>query len=137
MIDLSTIVRELHHHRYLSQDFAKDLQWWRQILPGWSGSAIILEPEWRTPKSFQFYTDASGGISYGAYWNGHWFNGAWNEVQEQKDIQWKELSVIVMAAVTWGHCWAGKKVMAHCDNQVLWDRYLIRVSWSSYGHCIT
>ena len=49
MIDLSTTVKELHHHIYLSQDFAKDLQWWRQILPGWSGSAIILEPEWSTP----------------------------------------------------------------------------------------
>ena len=121
MIDLSTTVKELHYHIYLSQDFTKDLQWWRQILPGWSGSTFILEPEWSTPKSFHFYTDASGGISYRAYWNGHWFNGTWKEGQERKDIQWKELLVIVMAAATWGHCWTGKRIMAHCDNQAVCD----------------
>ena len=40
---------------------------------------------------------------------------------ERKDIQWKELLVIAMAAVTRGHCWAGKRIMFHGDNQAVCD----------------
>ena len=59
-----------------------------------------------------------GGIGQGAYWNGHRFNGAWNEVQEQRIYSGKNY-------VTWGHCWAGKKMMAHYYNQAgcdIWRR---------------
>ena len=34
---------------------------------------------------------------------------------------WKELFAITAAVNTWGHHWARKKVLFHCDNQAVVD----------------
>ena len=37
----------------------------------------------------------------------------------EKLIAWKELCAIVLAAATWGNHWSQKRVLFHCDNEVI------------------
>ena len=36
-------------------------------------------------------------------------------------IEWKELYVIVIASMTWGHAWKRKRLIVHCDNHAVVD----------------
>ena len=37
LIDLSTTVKQMHHHIHLTVEARLDLQWWLTFLPQWSG----------------------------------------------------------------------------------------------------
>ena len=118
LIDLSTTVRKLHHHISLNAEARADIKWWDCFLPSWNGVAMFLDPEWTAADSLQLYTDASGSLGFGAYFNGAWFQGDWQPHQRLslRSIQWQELFAIVAAASTWGHLWAGLRIHFHCDN---------------------
>ncbi|KAL5505879.1 hypothetical protein EMCRGX_G007418 [Ephydatia muelleri] len=75
LIDLSTTVRKLHHHISLNAEARADIRWWDSFLPSWNGVAMFLDPEWTAADSLQLYTDASGSLGFGAYFNGAWFRG--------------------------------------------------------------
>eukprot|EP00731_Ephydatia_muelleri_P022108 Em0014g699a len=104
LIDLSTTVRKLHHHISLNAEARADIRWWDSFLPSWNGVAMFLDPEWTAADSLQLYTDASGSLGFGAYFNGAWFRGDWQPHQRLplRSIQWQELFAIVAAASTWG-----------------------------------
>eukprot|EP00731_Ephydatia_muelleri_P012874 Em0007g184a len=70
LIDLSTTVRKLHHHISLNAEARADIRWWVSFLPSWNGVAMFLDPEWTAADSLQLYTDASGSLGFGAYFNG-------------------------------------------------------------------
>ena len=118
LIDLSTTVRKLHHHISLNAEARANIRWWDCFLPSWNGVAMFLDPEWTAADSLQLYTDASGSLGLGAYFNGAWFRGDWQPHQRLplRFIQWQELFTIVAAASTWGHLWAGLRIHFHCDN---------------------
>ena len=119
MIDLSTTVKQLHHHIKLTTDARLDIRWWLDFLPQWSGKTLILENHWTPSTRMQLFTDASGTISWGAYWCGKWLQGRWSKLQLYMDIAWKELFTIVMAIHTWGSLWQRQKILFHCDNQAV------------------
>ena len=112
LIDLSTTVRKLHHHISLNAEARADIRWWDSFLPSWNGVAMFLDPEWTAADSLQLYTNASGSLGFGAYFNGAWFRGDWqpHERLPLRSIQWQELFAIVAAASTWGHLWAGLRI---------------------------
>ena len=118
LIDLSTTVRKLHHHISLNAEARADIRWWDSFLPSWNGVAMFLDPEWTAADSLQLYTDASGSLGFGAYFNSTWFRGDWQPHQRLplRSIQWQELFAIVAAASTWGHLWSGLRIHFHCDN---------------------
>ena len=123
LIDLSTTVRHLHHHITLTKESRKDIQWWLEFLPHWSASSMI--PPSRTIKStdMQLYSDASN-IGFGAIYDTEWIQGSWTPAQMLLSISYKELFAIVAAAFTWGHLWAGKRVVFVTDNKPItqiWD----------------
>ena len=119
LIDLSTTVKQIHHHIRLTADARLDMRWWLDFLPQWSGKTLILENHWTPSTSMQLFTDASGTYGWGAYWNGKWLQGKWSEAQLHLDITWKELFAIVMAVHTWGSLWKRQKILFHCDNQAV------------------
>ena len=41
MVNLSTSVKELHHHVHLNVSFRSDLHWWATFLPAWNGVSIM------------------------------------------------------------------------------------------------
>ena len=60
-----------------------------------------------------------------AYWAGRWLQAEWSPEQAKHDITWKELYAVVCAVNTWGHNWARKKILFHCDNNTvvsIWNK---------------
>ena len=121
LIDTSCSVSRLHHHIRLNEQARLDIEWWLTFLPTWNGTSYILETEWSTSTSMSLYTDASSSIGWGAYWSGRWIQSHWSSSEEEKSIVWKELFAVTAAVNTWGHLWARKKVLFHCDNQAVVD----------------
>ena len=71
----------------------------------------------------QLYSDASN-IGFGAIYDTEWIQGSWTPTQMLLSISYKELFAIVAAAFTWGHLWAGKRVVFVTDNKPItqiWD----------------
>ena len=103
LIDLSTKAKKLHHHVKLNSEARADFQWWHTFLPDWNGVAMFLDPAWTTADQMELYTDASGTLGYGAYFQGHWFRAAWEPLQRPPfvSIQWQELFAVVAAARAW------------------------------------
>lgn len=126
LINLSTTVRQLHHHITLNAEAKADIRWWVTFLPSWNGSAPILEPTWTPSTTMELFTDASACHGFGAYLQGAWFRAGWLHHQQLNavtgiSIAWQELYAIVMAALVWGHHWSGRRILVHCDNMSVVD----------------
>ena len=67
------------------------------------------------------YTGISGTLGWEAYWAGNWIQAHWLPDQIGKDIVWKELFAIASEVNIWGNHWPRKKLLVHCDNQVVID----------------
>lgn len=119
LIDLSTKAKKLHHRISLTACARADIQWWLDFLPGWNGVSLMLQPNWDPATDFNLFTDASGTIGYGAYFQGAWIAGTWEDLHLRHSIQWKELFAILAATATWGDQWSGKKIRFNCDNQAV------------------
>ena len=82
---------------------------------------MILDSKWTPSLAMQLFTDASGSRGWGAYWSNRWFQSEWSSEQATQDIVWKELYAIVSTVNTWGHHWARRKILFHCDNSTVVD----------------
>ena len=118
LIHLSTTVRRLHHRIHLNTDARADIEWWDHFLPSWNGIAMFIAPEWKDAEAIHLFTDASGTLGFGAFFNGAWIRGDWQPHQKLpgRSIQWQELFAIIAAALTWGHLLSGLRIRFHCDN---------------------
>ena len=119
LITLSTKARHLHHHLRLNKDARADIIWWHSFLPSWNGTAAFLDPETTDAHELELFTDASGSLGCGAYFQGSWFHYLWQPHQKLFSIQWQELFAIVAAALTWGNKWQTKRIRFNCDNQAI------------------
>lgn len=117
MIDLSTSEQGLDTVITLDDSFCKDLHWWHSFLDSWNGRSLLLSPKWLANSTLQLFTDSSGSIGYGAYFQKLWFQGRWTPSNQGMSIQWKELFPIVLAAATWGRRWSTKRILFLCDNE--------------------
>ena len=78
-----------------------------------------MHPKWIPSTTLNLFTDSSGAIGYGAYFDKKWFQGHWSADQINRSIQWKELFPIVLAAATWGHLWTKMCITFMCDNEAV------------------
>ena len=70
----------------------------------------------------ELYTDASGTIGYGRYFNGKLFQGRWLPHMPLSrvtglSIEWQELLPIVVACAIWYPHFSGKRIQFWCDNE--------------------
>ena len=119
MIDTSTSVSQLDERITLTEEFVKDLMWWHQFISHWNGKSFFKHPNWIPSTTLNLFTDSSGTIGYGAYFDGRWFQGRWSKDLIERSIQWKELFPIVLAAAMLGHLWARKRITFLCDNEAV------------------
>ena len=121
LIDLSKRTRHLHHHVKLHAEARKDIQWWLDYLPSWNGVYIFYDDQWSSNMCLHLYTDASD-VGYGAVFDKRWimcrFQGKHARLA-RKNIAWRELYALVVAAATWGHLLKGRRVLMHCDNMAV------------------
>ena len=127
LIQLSTSVDKLHHHVYLNAETREDLKWWHDFLPSWNGKAMFIDPVWKDADDLSLYTDASGALGFGGYFQGSWFRGDWSPSQRLplRSIQWQELFAIVAAATIWGSRLSNHRITFKCDNLAIVN------AWSS------
>lgn len=116
LIDLSTTVKLLHHHITLNKESQADIKWWLDFLPHWSTSSMIPPSLALKAADMRLYTDASN-IGYGAVFGNLWIQGSWSPTQLAKSISYRELFAITAACLTWGHQWAGNRVVFITDNK--------------------
>ena len=113
LIDTSKKVKHLHHTVKLNREFQADISWWLSFLPSWNGISMMYEEQWTSSVDLQLWTDASN-IAVAGVFQGDWFVELVKDTS--KSINWRELYAVVLAAATWSHHWAGKRVLFHCDN---------------------
>lgn len=102
LLDTAHSVPNLDDHITISQETIKDVRWWLLFAEDWNGVAFFLQPNWTPADQFQLYTDASGSLGFGAYWDGNWLCQQWSPDKSHQSIEWKELYAIVIACETWG-----------------------------------
>ena len=129
-IDLSSTVPRLRDTIALNEGFRLDLEWWAAFATPWSGRSLFLLPHWTPAPDIHLFTDSSGGVGFGAFYQGEWFNGRWSAVQIPRSIQYKELYPIVIVALTWGERWRTLKVRFFCDNATV-----VACLTSGSSHC--
>ena len=107
----------------LTAEFQQDVSWWATFVSSWNGKALLPPAEWQRGDITyaEVFTDACT-TGWGAVHDEHWCACTWNEAEEamamrnsRDSMPWKELYAIVRAVATWGHSWAGKQVLLHCD----------------------
>ena len=54
----------------------------KNFLQEWNGKSFFLEDQLTSAPDFEIYTDAAGSVSYGGYFQGHWFNRVWTNEQQ-------------------------------------------------------
>ena len=99
----------------------KDLNMWLQFLTHYNGVSLFLEESFTSSKEMQLFTDASGGIGYGAYFQGHWMQDRWTDavLKAKLSIAFLELYPIVAAVTIWGESMKNKKVEFLTDNKAV------------------
>ena len=67
----------------------------------------------------RLFTDASGGMGFGAWWGTQWLQYKWPETGSFRDlpITQKEVLPVVFACSVWGSQWSVQTVQAYCDNE--------------------
>ena len=96
-----------------------------QYLPLWNSRAIIPYPFWSRSPDLELFTNASGRLGFGIYFQGHWLNGSWPSNLSDCSIQWKELYPIALACLLWGPLWRGKKLLFHCDQSWTFEQRVL------------
>ena len=119
MIDTTTLVSQPDDVIHLTDHFKKDLMWWHRFIAHWNGKSFFMFPNWIPSTALNLFTDSSGTLGYGAYFDKKWFQGRWSKEQERNSIQWKKLYPIVVAAATWGHLWGRRRITFMCDNEAI------------------
>ena len=122
MIEPSCTVSSLYHLVYLNQSVREDIHMWHKFISQWNGKSFFLDRYLTAAPDLELFTDASGVLGYGAYFQGHWFRGDWAPEQVLNpvtgiSIAWQELYVIVLAALVWGLRWGKKRLLFFCDNE--------------------
>ena len=123
LIALSTTVKSLHHHVKISSECREDIYMWLQFLSKWNGVSMFYNINSVSSDDLNLYTDASGAIGFGGYFQGEWFSEPWPSslkeivnADKQISIAFHELYPIVVAAILWGHKWKKQRIVFMCDN---------------------
>ena len=103
-------------NRVISQDFHKDIIWWRKFMRQYNGVSMMLLDDWSSPDEV-LATDAclEGG---GAWCEGeYWHNQFPPFILEQGlHINALELLVIVVSIKVWKRKLRGRRLLINCDN---------------------
>jgi hypothetical protein len=102
----------------MSKGAQSDLKMWLLFLQKFNGTAIIPEQFWYENRDLQLFTDASGEIGFGGYFDGKWFQGEWPVACKaaKHSIAWLEFFPVVVAIVLWGDLLKGKRIIIRSDN---------------------
>ena len=120
LINATCGVKRSHHYVRITQEMKRDLRMWLNFFQNFNGVSVFHDRFWISNDDFQLYTDSSGGVGFGIWFNGHWCQEKWPSDWVQKgltkNITLLELFPIVVATVVYGNYMTNRKIRFHCDN---------------------
>lgn len=105
----------------LNEGAQVDLIIWLEFLNHHNGISVIPQEGWGGDNDHVLYTDASGEIGFGAYFEGKWFNNKWSsrEIIEGTLIAWKEMIPILLSIAAWGEELQNRRIVLDTDNMLV------------------
>ena len=70
-------LKKPHHKARLLPGAKLDLSMWWEFLQHFNGVSPFRDQGWFDNDALELFTDAAGGIGFGVFFNGHWFQGKW------------------------------------------------------------
>ena len=119
LFDLTVGIRKPHFHVRLTNQVKLDLEVWLKFLQDFNGKSFFLDEKFLTGDYLQLYTDAAGGIGYGALFGEEWFYGLWPVAWRSLNVSVLELYPIMAAVHVWGGSWSNQSVCFFTDNEAL------------------
>ena len=113
LIDLTMGCSKPHHHIRLTRQAKLDLGVWLDFLTHFNGRSFFLDEHFLTGDYLCLYTDAAGGIGYGAICGPEWFYGVWPVEWRCYNVAILELYPIMVAV------WANQSICFFTDNAAL------------------
>ncbi|KAM4795853.1 uncharacterized protein WCC33_000943 [Rhinophrynus dorsalis] len=103
----------------LTKQLQEDLKVWDQFLSDFNGTRLWVD-EGRSNQEMELFTDAAGGVGFGAYLKGKWCAGRWPGAWEleglTRNLAFLELFPIFVALELWHEEFANKAVIFWTDN---------------------
>ncbi len=120
LLQLAHSVPNLQDQVTINEHCQLDFHMWREFLTHWNGVSMFILTSVEAP-DITLFTDASGSLGYGGYFQGQWFSSPWPgellvDTGSDLSIAMMELYPIVTAAVVWGTQWSRKCIRFYCDN---------------------
>jgi len=114
-------VKCYNHCVTITSEAKADMGMWLHFLRNWNGVSLFIDVNESSADDMHLYTDASGTIGYGGFFQGAWFYGSWPQTIMENltntvSIAFQELYPIVVAAILWGKSWERKRIIFFCDN---------------------
>ena len=72
-------VKNLFHKIFLDYACKKDLAMWSYFIQTWNGISVFLDDSETNAADMNLYTDASGTIGFGGFFQDQRFHSAWQE----------------------------------------------------------
>ena len=119
LIDLTRGCSKPHHHIRLTRQAKLDLGVWLDFLTHFNGRSFFLDEHFLTGDYLRLYTDAAGGVGYGAICGPEWFYGVWPVEWRCYNVAILELYPIMVAVHVWGSVWANQSICFFTDNAAL------------------
>ena len=119
LIALSRGLKKPHHKARLSSGAKLDLLMWLEFLQHFNGVSPFRDQGWFDNDALELFTDAAGGIGFGGFFDGHWFQGKWTPefLELSPSIAFCELYPVVVAVYCWAPQLANRKVRFRTDNE--------------------
>jgi hypothetical protein len=96
LIDLTHGIRLSHHLIRLNCETKQDLNMWLSFLANYNGRPFFLEDRWANSRQLHLFTDALGGIGFGAIF-GTDCHGLWPAKWHYCNIAILEFYLIVLS----------------------------------------
>ena len=119
LIDLTHGIRLPHHLIRLNRESKEDLTVWLSFLNTYNGRSIFIDEHWANSQQLHLFTDAAGGIGFGAIFGSEYCHGLWPDEWRYRNIAILEFYPIVLSLCLWGHKMANHSILFFTDNEAL------------------
>ena len=119
LIDLTHGVRLSHHRIKLTGEAKADLNVWLSFLSTYNGRSLFLDDRWQNSSKLNLFTDATGGIGFGAIFGTEFCHGLWPAHWRHRNIAILEFYPIVLSLYLRGHKMANRSILFFTDNEAL------------------
>jgi hypothetical protein len=92
---------------------------WLSFLANYNGWSFFLEERWANSQQLHLFTDAAGGIGFGAIFGTEYCHGLWPDEWRYRNIAILEFYPIVLSLCLWGHKIANHSFLFFTDNEAL------------------